>query len=195
MSRPPTRPLGVKILRTELTEVLILEPESHTDARGWLMESFNRRRFERAVQALGLPKPHPFVQDNHTWSHRGVLRGLHYQDAPHAQGKMVRVLRGRAFDVAVDLRDGSPTFARWVGVELNAANRRQLWIPEGFAHGCLALEEGTEMAYKLTDYHAPECERRIRWNDPTLAISWPELGAGIAAPVLADTDAAAPFLR
>jgi dTDP-4-dehydrorhamnose 3,5-epimerase len=126
--------------------------------------------------------------------HAGVLRGLHYQLPPHAQGKLVRVVKGAAFDVAVDIRRGSPTFGRWVGVELSAGNHRQLWIPEGFAHGFLALEDDTHFLYKTTDVYARDCERALRWDDPAIAIDWPALRSG-AAPSLAAKDAAAPRLR
>ena len=131
------------------------------------------------------------MQDNHSKSAAGVLRGLHYQLAPHPQGKLVRVVRGRVWDVAVDIRKGSPTFGRWTGVELSEGNRRQLWIPEGFAHGFLSLEDGTEFLYKTTDLYAKDCERAIRWDDPDLAISWPLGGMN---PALAAKDAAAPGL-
>jgi dTDP-4-dehydrorhamnose 3,5-epimerase len=137
--------------------------------------------------------PKPFVQDNHSKSAAGVLRGLHYQRPPHAQGKLVRVARGRVWDVAVDIRHDSPTFGQWVGVELSAENRRQLWIPEGFAHGFLSLEDDTEFLYKTTDVYAKECEGAIRWNDPDLAIDWP-LNPELP-PSLADKDAAAPGLK
>jgi dTDP-4-dehydrorhamnose 3,5-epimerase len=122
---------------------------------------------------MGLPAPRAFVQDNHSCSGAGVLRGLHYQLPPHAQGKLVRVAQGRAWDVAVDLRRSSPQFGRWAGVELSAANRRQLWIPPGYAHGFLALENDTHFLYKTTDVFAKECERGVRWDDPVLAIAWP----------------------
>lgn len=138
------------------------------------MESFNEQRFHVGLQGLGLPVPRPFVQDNHSFSHKGVLRGLHYQLPPHPQGKLVRVIRGAALDVAVDIRKGSPTFGQSVAVELTADNRLMMWIPEGFAHGFMALEDNTEFLYKTTDYYAKECERCIAWNDATLAIEWPE---------------------
>jgi dTDP-4-dehydrorhamnose 3,5-epimerase len=173
----------MKVLPTALPGVLILEPTVFRDERGFFLESFNQRSFDQAVG-----RHVEFVQDNHSCSSRGVLRGLHYQLAPHAQGKLVRVVRGSAFDVAVDLRRDSPTFARWIGATLDAESQRQLWIPPGFAHGFLALEDDTHFLYKTTDFYARECERTIAWNDPTLAIQWPELGS---MPLLAPRDAAA----
>jgi dTDP-4-dehydrorhamnose 3,5-epimerase len=152
---------------------MIVEADVFADDRGWFMESFNEARFGAALQALGLPAAPAFVQDNHSCSRADVLRGLHYQLPPHAQGKLVRVVKGRAWDVAVDLRRSSPMFGRWAAVELSAANRRQLWIPAGFAHGFLALEDDTHFLYKTTDVYAKECERGIRWDDPRLAIAWP----------------------
>jgi dTDP-4-dehydrorhamnose 3,5-epimerase len=168
---------------TALPGVLILEPSVFGDERGFFLESFNQRAFDVAV---GFPVT--FVQDNHSRSQRGVLRGLHYQVAPHAQGKLVRVVRGSAFDVAVDIRRGSPTFGRWVGVTLDAASHRQMWIPPGFAHGFLALEDDTHFLYKTTDYYARDCERAIAWDDPAIGVDWPALGS---APLLAAKDAAA----
>lgn len=168
-----------------------MEPAVFADERGWFMESFNAPRFEAALAERGLPAAGPFVQDNHSSSQRGVLRGLHYQVPPHAQGKLVRVVRGRAFDVAVDIRRGSLSFGRWFGLELSQANRCQLWIPPGFAHGFLALEDDTEFLYKTTDVYAKDCERSLRWDDPQLAIEWPAMPA---APVLAEKDSSAPPL-
>ena len=181
----------MKLLPTELPGVVIVEPAVFGDERGWFSESWNEARFNAALAELGLPLPRRFVQDNHSCSQAGVLRGLHYQLPPHPQGKLVRVVKGAAFDVAVDIRRGSPHFGRWVGVELSAANRRQLWIPEGFAHGFLALEDDTHFLYKTTDVYARGCERSLRWDDPVLGIRWP-LPAGLAAPQLAPKDAAAP---
>jgi dTDP-4-dehydrorhamnose 3,5-epimerase len=182
----------MKLVPTEIPEVVIVEPAVFGDDRGWFYESFNEPRFHAALQELGLPLPRPFVQDNHSCSRAGVLRGLHYQLPPHAQGKLVRVVRGSAFDVAVDIRRDSPNFGRWVGVELSEANRRQLWVPEGFAHGFIALEDDTHFVYKTTDVYAKDCERSIVWNDPTLGIDWPLRDNG--APSLAAKDAAAPRL-
>jgi len=182
----------MKLIPTEIRDVVIIEPAVFADDRGWFMESFNEPRFQAALKDLGLAVPRPFVQDNHSSSKAGVLRGLHYQLPPHAQGKLVRVTRGAVFDVAVDIRRGSPTFGRWVGAELSAGNRRQMWIPEGFAHGFLALEDNTEFLYKTTDVYARACERAIAWNDRAVAIRWP--GVGGREPLLAPKDAAAPSL-
>lgn len=177
----------MKVMPTSLPGVLVLEPAVFGDERGFFFESFNQRAFDQAVG-----EHVDFVQDNHSRSMRGVLRGLHYQVAPHAQGKLVRVARGSAFDVAVDLRGGSPTFGRWTGALLDATSQRQMWIPPGFAHGFLALEDDTDFLYKTTDYYARDCERAIAWNDPALAIEWPLPGG--QAPRLAIKDAAAATL-
>jgi dTDP-4-dehydrorhamnose 3,5-epimerase len=158
---------------TAIPDVLVVEPRVFGDARGFFFESFNRRELEAA-----LGRPLDFVQDNHSRSARGVLRGLHYQ-LPRPQGKLVRVVRGEVFDVAVDLRRASATCGRWVGQRLSAEDKRQLWIPEGFAHGFLVLSEEAELLYKTTDYWVPEHERCIRWDDPTLAIAWPAAGAAL----------------
>ncbi len=176
----------MKATATALPEVLLLEPAVFGDARGFFMESFNQRAFDAAVG-----RHVEFVQDNHSCSQRGVLRGLHYQLPPHAQGKLVRVVRGRAFDVAVDVRRGSPSFGRWVGLELDAVTHRQMWIPPGFAHGFLALEDDTHFLYKTTDFYARDSERAIAWDDPAIGIAWPLQGL---APMLAPKDAAAPRL-
>ena len=157
----------MKVIQTDLPGVLILEPRVFGDERGFFYESFNARAF---AEATGLNPD--FVQDNHSRSQRGVLRGLHYQ-VQQAQGKLVRVTAGEVYDVAVDVRRASPTFGRWIGVQLSAENKRQLWVPEGFAHGFLVLSEFAEFLYKTTDYYAPAHERCIRWDDPTLAIEWP----------------------
>ena len=157
----------MKVIATALPEVLILEPQVFGDERGFFYESFNARRF---AEATGVNRE--FVQDNHSRSARGVLRGLHYQ-LQQAQGKLVRVSAGEVYDVAVDVRRSSPNFGKWVGVHLSAENKRQLWVPEGFAHGFLVLSEYAEFLYKTTDYYAPAHERCIRWDDPQLAIDWP----------------------
>ncbi|MNF57832.1 dTDP-4-dehydrorhamnose 3,5-epimerase [Pseudomonas borbori] len=157
----------MKVISSELPGVLILEPRVFGDERGFFYESFNARSFE---QATG--RSCAFVQDNHSRSQRGVLRGLHYQ-LQQTQGKLVRVSAGEIYDVAVDIRRSSPTFGRWIGVRLSAENKRQLWLPEGFAHGFLTLSEYAEVLYKTTDYYAPGHERCIRWDDPSLAIDWP----------------------
>ena len=183
----------MKLLPTTLPGVIIVEPSVFGDDRGWFYESYNQAHFDAALAAMGLPAPRPFVQDNHSYSQAGVLRGLHYQLPPHAQGKLVRVVQGRAFDVAVDIRAGSPAFGQWVGVELTAANRRQLWVPEGFAHGFMALEDNTHFLYKTTDSYAKDCERSIRWDDPAIGIEWP-MPAGMTLPLLAPKDATALLL-
>lgn len=174
------------VIPTAIPEVLILAPRVFGDSRGFFFESYNQRDFEQATGLTGTT----FVQDNHSRSARGVLRGLHYQLPPHAQGKLVRVASGAVFDVAVDIRRRSPTFGQWVGVELSADNQRQLWIPPGFAHGFLTLSEQADFLYKTTDYYAPGYERCIAWNDAVLGIAWP-LPEG-NAPQLAAKDAAAP---
>jgi dTDP-4-dehydrorhamnose 3,5-epimerase len=173
----------MQVTRTEIEGMLILQPRVFGDDRGFFMESYNRQAF-----AAALGEPVEFVQDNQSRSSRGVLRGLHYQLPPHAQGKLVRVTQGRVFDVAVDLRRRSGTFGRWVGVELTGRNHRQLWLPPGMAHGFLVLSESADFLYKTTDYYAPQSERTIRWNDPELAITWPEL---TVQPALSAKDAAA----
>jgi dTDP-4-dehydrorhamnose 3,5-epimerase len=165
---------------TRLAEVLIVEPRVFGDARGFFFESFNRRALEPV-----LGRPLEFVQDNHSLSRRNVLRGLHYQ-LPNPQAKLVRVVRGEIFDVAVDLRRGSPTLGQWVGEVLSAENKRQIFVPEGFAHGLLVLSEEAEVLYKTTDYWHPEHERCIRWDDPELAIAWP---TGGAPPLVSQKDA------
>jgi dTDP-4-dehydrorhamnose 3,5-epimerase len=157
----------MKALATALPGVLLLQPRVFADTRGFFLESFNQRAF---AQATGVDAP--FVQDNHSRSARGVLRGLHYQ-IRQPQGKLVRVVRGAAWDVAVDLRRGSPHFGHWTAALLDEDNKHQLWIPAGFGHGFLALAEGTEVLYKATDYYAPEHERCLAWDDPRLAIAWP----------------------
>ena len=182
----------MKLQPTTLAGVVIVEPTVFADDRGWFFESFNEARFAHALHELGLAEPRRFVQDNHSCSQAGVLRGLHYQLAPHAQGKLVRVVRGAAFDVAVDIRAGSPTFGQWAGVELSAENKRQMWIPEGFAHGFLALQDDTHFLYPTTDVWSPECERAIRWDDPRIGVIWPL--AGGASPRVAPKDASAPLL-
>lgn len=162
----------MNIIETKIKDLLIFEPRVFADERGWFMESFNQKNFEQALAERNLPIPN-FVQDNHSMSQKGVLRGLHYQLNPHAQGKLVRVVQGRAWDVAVDIRQDSANFGQWVGVELTGENHRQFWIPAGFAHGFIALEDNTQFLYKTTDYYAKECERSLVWNDAELAIDWP----------------------
>ena len=177
---------------TALPGVFVVETVHFADDRGWFTESWNAARFDAALREHGQGPAH-FVQDNHSCSHAGVLRGLHHQLPPRAQGKLVRVVRGAAWDVAVDIRRGTATFGRWVGVELTAANRRQLWVPPGYAHGFVALEDDTHFLYKTTDTYARDCERSIRWDDPAIGIDWP-LPAGMTTPRLAPKDAAAPLL-
>lgn len=161
----------MKITATAIADVKLIEPTVFGDERGFFYESFHQQRFDEAIgYAVN------FVQDNHSRSRRGVLRGLHYQLAPHAQGKLVRCVLGEVFDVAVDIRRSSPTFGQWVGYMLSAENKRQLWIPPGFAHGFVTLSEVAEFVYKTTDYYAPQAERAIRWDDVSLSIAWPEAG-------------------
>jgi len=176
----------MKVIPTAIAEVLVLEPDVFGDARGFFLESWNQRGFDAAVG-----RPVRFVQDNHSASARGVLRGLHYQ-LRQPQGKLVRVVAGEVFDVVVDLRRTSPTYGRWVGERLSADNHRMMWVPEGFAHGFLVTSERAEFLYKTTDYYAPEHERTLLWNDPALAIDWPLDGA----PLLKPKDAAGtPFAQ
>lgn len=185
----------MNIIETKIKDLLIFEPRVFGDDRGWFMESFNQQVFEQALTERGLDVP-KFVQDNHSFSKKGVLRGLHYQLNPHAQGKLVRVVQGRAWDVAVDIRENSSTFGEWVGVELTADNHKQFWIPAGFAHGFIALEDNTQFLYKTTDYYSKKCERSIVWNDAEIGIEWPiEVGLELEltdkdrlAPSLADAD-------
>lgn len=174
----------MKVLDTLLPEVKLIEPKLFGDDRGFFLESWNARTFaEAGIDA-------EFVQDNHSRSARGVLRGLHYQMV-RPQGKLVRVAAGRAFDVAVDIRRSSPNFGRWLGYELSAQNKRMLWVPGGFAHGFLALEDGTDFLYKCTDFYAPEHDRSMRWDDPAIGIEWPLSGL---EPILSPKDKAAPPL-
>lgn len=161
----------MNVIKTEIPDVLIFEPKVFGDERGFFMESFNQKAFEEAVG-----RKIEFVQDNHSKSSKGVLRGLHYQKAPFAQGKLVRCVVGEVYDVAVDIRPESPTFSKWIGVSLSAENQRQLWIPEGFAHGFLVLSDVAEFLYKTNDYYQPSCESGVLWNDPQLNINWNEQG-------------------
>jgi dTDP-4-dehydrorhamnose 3,5-epimerase len=176
----------MKFERTEIADVLVFEPKVFGDARGFFMESYNQRLFEQAVGQRAV-----FVQDNHSRSARGVLRGLHFQRAPHAQGKLVRVASGAVFDVAVDVRPGSATYGRWVGEVLSAENHRQMWIPPGLAHGFLVLSDSADFLYKTTDYYAPQAEGSLRWDDPAIGIAWPDAGV---PPILSPKDAVAPCL-
>ena len=163
---------------TRIPEALLIEPDLFGDDRGYFMESWQRNKFAEA----GID--YDFVQDNHSRSVQGTLRGLHYQITPRAQGKLVRVTVGEVFDVAVDIRKSSPTFGQWVGEHLSADNKRMLWLPPGFAHGFYTISEVAEFQYKCTDYYAPECERSIRWDDPTIGIDWPTTGT----PLVSDKD-------
>ena len=162
----------MRVEKTKLDGLLVLHPQVFGDDRGWFMESFNQQRFEAALKTLNLPIP-KFVQDNHSCSQKGVLRGLHFQREPYAQGKLVRVVQGKVWDVAVDIRPNSKTYGEWVGVELSAENKTMFWIPEGFAHGFLALEDNTQFLYKTTNYYNKESEGAIIWSDTTLKIDWP----------------------
>jgi dTDP-4-dehydrorhamnose 3,5-epimerase len=184
----------MRVSTTHLPGVVVIEPHVFEDDRGWFMEAFNEAGFHHELRVLGLPVPRSFVQDNHSCSRRGVLRGLHMQREPYAQGKLVRVTSGAAWDVAVDLRPESAHFGQWVGLELSAHNRRQVWIPEGFAHGFLALHDYTELLYKTTATYSREAEVSIAWDDPDLAISWPMQGLG-GGPTLSKKDLCAPRLR
>ena len=167
---------------------LLLTPRVFGDGRGFFFESWNQQAFNAAAGDTA------FVQDNHSRSSRGVLRGLHYQLPPHPQGKLVRCVLGEIFDVAVDIRRSSPTFGQWVGAVLSADNKQQLWVPAGFAHGFLTLSEQAEVLYKTTDFWSRECERAIRWDDPQLAIAWPLEALAGAEPQLSEKDAVAPLL-
>jgi len=182
----------MQVQRLAIPDVLLLTPKVFEDDRGFFYESFNQKVFEEAVG-----RPVTFVQDNHSKSAKGVLRGLHYQVPPKAQGKLVRVVRGAVFDVAVDIRRDSPTFGKWVSAELSEENRAQLWIPEGFAHGFQALCGETEMLYKATEFYAPDSEAGVVWNDPSVEIKWPIVNSIIAKrdmvwPVLASVPPTAP---
>ena len=158
----------MKVIATDIPDVKIIEPTVFGDERGFFMETWNQKRFEELVTG----KPTQFVQDNHSKSKKGILRGLHYQ-TENTQGKLVRVISGEVFDVAVDIRKDSSTFGQWVGVYLSAENKRQLWIPEGFAHGFYVISDDAEFVYKCTDYYNPKVERSILWNDPDIGIEWP----------------------
>lgn len=180
----------MNVIKTEIDDVLIFEPKVWGDDRGFFFESFSQRTFDEAVGHHV-----QFVQDNHSRSARGVLRGLHYQLPPHAQGKLVRATQGRVFDVAVDIRRSSRTFGKWVGVELSDKNHRQLWLPPGMAHGFLVLSENADFLYKTTDFYAPGAEGSIRWDDGDLRIAWPDATNGNQPPSLSPKDAAAPKFR
>ena len=176
----------MQVTPTAIPDVLVIEPKVFGDERGFFLESFNQKAFDAAVG-----RTVTFVQDNHSRSRKGVLRGLHFQQAPHAQAKLVRVIQGSVFDVAVDVRGGSPTYGKWVGLELSAANHKQLWIPAGLAHGFLVTSDSADFLYKTTDYYEPASERVLRWDDPAFGIAWPDIGV---APTLSAKDAQAPLL-
>jgi dTDP-4-dehydrorhamnose 3,5-epimerase len=180
---------------TSMAGPLLITPRVFGDDRGFFFESWNQRAFAAALEADGQPVA-DFVQDNHSRSSCGVLRGLHYQLPPHPQGKLVRCVLGEILDVAVDIRRGSASFGQWVGARLSAANHQQLWVPAGFAHGFLTLSEHAEVLYKTTDFWSRDCERAIRWDDPQVAIAWPQGQAAPApaTPLLSDKDAVAPLL-
>ncbi|MFQ1656715.1 dTDP-4-dehydrorhamnose 3,5-epimerase [Aeromonas veronii] len=177
----------MNVIKTAIPDVLIFEPKVFGDERGFFFESFNHKLFEEAV---GYPVN--FVQDNHSKSSKGVLRGLHYQLPPHAQGKLVRCVAGEVFDVAVDIRKSSPTFGQWVGVHLSGENKRQLWIPEGFAHGFVTLSDTAEFLYKTTNYYYVASDRGVAWNDEKLAVAWPVEGMNLT---LSDKDKKQPSFK
>ena len=177
----------MKATPTAIPDVMVIEPKVFGDARGFFYESFNQTAFNAATGTA-----FEFVQDNHSRSSKGVLRGLHYQLPPHAQGRLVRVVRGAVWDVAVDIRKGSPTLCHWVGQELTEYSHKQLWIPPGFAHGFLVLSESADVVYKTTNYYAPQSERGLMWNDPDIGITWPDLGMEF---LLSDKDQKQPLLR
>ena len=158
----------MKVTDTKIPDVKVIEPTVFEDERGFFFESFNHKKFEEAIG-----RKVTFVQDNHSKSSKSVLRGLHYQLPPHAQGKLVRVVQGEVFDVAVDIRKSSPTYGQWVAETLSAENKKQLWIPEGFAHGLLSLTDNSEILYKVTNYYFPAQERLILWSDPDISVNWP----------------------
>lgn len=176
----------MNIVRTPIADLLVLEPRVFGDERGFFFESYNERRFQ---EAIGAHEPVRFVQDNHSRSAKNVLRGLHYQ-VRQPQGKLVRVVSGEVYDVAVDLRRSSPTFGKWFGAFLSAENKRQMWVPAGFAHGFVVTSESADFLYKTTDFYAPEHERSIAWNDPAIGIEWPMTNA----PVLSEKDSKASLL-
>lgn len=163
----------MKLTQTAIPDVVLIEPTVYEDERGWFMESYNEQRFHTELQKLGLPVPRAFVQDNHSYSKKGVLRGLHYQRHPFAQGKLIRIIKGKVWDVAVDIRPKSATYGCWVAEVLSEENRHMLWIPEGFAHGFYCLSEDAEVVYKCTDYYSPDTESCLAWNDQNVKIDWP----------------------
>lgn len=177
----------MKVTPTAIPDVMVVEPKVFGDARGFFMESFNQEAFNAATGTH-----YTFVQDNHSRSSKGVLRGLHYQLPPHAQGKLVRVTRGAVWDVAVDVRKSSPTFGQWVAETLTEDNHKQFWIPPGFAHGFVVLSESADFLYKTTNYYAPKSDRGLMWNDPDIGVAWPNLGMDF---LLSDKDQKQPLLQ
>lgn len=177
----------MKATPTAIADVMVIEPKVFGDARGFFYESFNQEAFNAATGTN-----FEFVQDNHSRSTKGVLRGLHYQLPPHAQGKLVRVVRGAVWDVAVDIRQGSATFGQWVGQELTEDNHKQFWIPPGFAHAFVVLSDSADFLYKTTNYYAPQSDRGLLWNDPAIGIEWPDLGMDF---LLSDKDQKQPLLQ
>lgn len=175
----------MEFIRTAIEDVILIKPKVFGDERGFFLESYKKSLF--VVNGIDVE----FIQDNHSKSSKGVLRGLHYQLDPKAQGKLVRCVTGSVFDVAVDIRHGSPTFGKWVGFELSAENKQMLWIPAGFAHGFVTLEDGTEFLYKTTGEYAPECDRGIKYDDPAIGINWPQIGELL----LSDKDKKQPLLK
>lgn len=162
----------MKVTPLKISDLKLIEPDVFEDERGFFYESFNQQKFNKAIG-----KDITFVQDNHSKSSKGVLRGLHYQDPPYAQGKLIRIVAGDVFDVAVDIRKGSPTYGQWVGETLSAINKKQLWIPEGFAHGFLVLSDEAEIVYKTTDFYSPEHEHCLKYNDKKINITWPSISS------------------
>ena len=183
----------MNVIETKIEGLLILEPRVFGDDRGLFMESFNKKAFEQILKERNLDIPQ-FVQDNHSYSQKNTLRGLHFQKAPYAQGKLVRVVQGKAWDVAVDIRPESKTYGQWVGVELSGENSKQFWIPEGFAHGFIALEDNTQFLYKATNYYNKESEDAIIWNDADLGIDW-HVDSGVEILVSAKDEEASQFSR
>ncbi|KTC85374.1 dTDP-6-deoxy-D-glucose-3,5-epimerase RmlC [Legionella drozanskii LLAP-1] len=180
----------MKLTQTDIPDIVIIEPRVFADERGWFFEGFNEDQFHCELKNLDLEIPPSFVQDNHSLSRKGVLRGLHYQLPPYAQGKLVRVVHGAAYDVVVDIREGSPTFGRWIGHHLSAENKKMVWIPAGFAHGFVALEDNTHFLYKTTDFYNKESEAGLRWDDPSLGIDW----QFSEEPLLNEKDSIAPLM-
>ncbi|MFJ2365664.1 dTDP-4-dehydrorhamnose 3,5-epimerase [Pseudomonas sp. NPDC087697] len=181
----------MRLLQTSLPDVAILEPAIYEDSQGCSMQSFDEPAFHRALKTAGLPVPRSLIQDNYFCSKKGVLRGLHYQLPPHAQGNLIRVVNGSAYIAVVDVRRDSLTFGKWLGIELDAVSQRMLWVPEGFAHGFVALEDNTHFFYKTTNGHHKESERNVRWNDPGLGIGWPKF----TEITIGTKDAVAPLLK